>query len=147
MKTIVSIKSLAVTPCAMLVNAVTLLAFAGSGAFAAQPLYTVTGVGTLGGVNSDAYGINSSGDVVGRSETPDGWYRGFVYSGGQIHDLGTLGGPISFAYDINDAGQVVGHSWTSTSDTHAFLYSGGSMGDLGAPVDGASFAESINNSG
>jgi len=59
--------------------------------------YTVTDIGTLGGTNSFAYAINSSGMVTGGANTPgqnDFFAQtGFLWYGGQPISLGTLPGP------------------------------------------------------
>ena len=67
-------------------------------------------IGTLGGNNSYANGINDAGQVVGYSATAGGVQHAFITgpNGMGMRDLGTLGGTDSFAYGINDAGQVVG---------------------------------------
>jgi len=75
--------------------------------------YVVTDLGTLGGTNSCARGINNSGQVVGNANTSDGNVRAFRTAPNQpinpaTDDLGTLGGPASRAYGINNSGQVVG---------------------------------------
>jgi probable HAF family extracellular repeat protein len=79
---------------------------------------------TLGGANeSQAYGINASGQVVGfaflagnQSE------RAFLYTDGQMQDLNALtdlpnGVSLLVASGINDQGWIVG----TTSSNHAFL--------------------------
>src|SRR3954471_10776733 len=83
-------------------------------------VYSVTNLGTLGGSNSFAFGLNNSGQVTGGSATSTGAQHAFLYSNGQMTDLGTLGGA-TVGYGINDAGQVAGSSETSTGATHAFL--------------------------
>jgi probable HAF family extracellular repeat protein len=107
-------------------------------------------IGTLGGPTSLAWGMNASGEVVGRSDTSGGLSHAFLYSGGVMRDLGTLGGAQSEAQAINDAGDIVGIAFVGVSaDTrHAFVYSNGAMRDLGALVPaGASEAYAINASG
>jgi probable HAF family extracellular repeat protein len=76
-------------------------------------LYSLTDLGTLGGTQSYAYGINTAGQVVGWATNIDNVYQhAFVYSNGTMTDLGTFGGPSSAATGINTAGQVVG--WAQT---------------------------------
>jgi probable HAF family extracellular repeat protein len=102
----------------------------------------MTDLGTLGGGQSQAIGINDSGQVVGGSEISGNTeFHAFLYSSGTMTDLGTLGGDFSIAYDINDSGQVVGGS------DHAFLYSSGTMIDLGTLGGVYSDAYGINDSG
>ena len=67
-------------------------------------------LGTLGGNNSYAYGINSSGQIVGEStlrKNNDTLSHAFLYENGHMIDLGAFGGDSSKAAGINDAGQIV----------------------------------------
>src|SRR5437660_1586784 len=85
-------------------------------AVAGGVLYSVTDLGTLGGTSSEADGINSRGQVVGRSSTNlSGVAIGhaFLFSRGTMTDLGTLGGSNSSAFGVNNYGQVVGFGNTS----------------------------------
>jgi probable HAF family extracellular repeat protein len=82
-------------------------------------------LGTLGGTNSQAHGINASGQVVGYSATATGNNHAFLYSGGVMYDLNNLipagsGWELSQAYSIDDAGQIVGGG-THNGSSHAFL--------------------------
>jgi uncharacterized membrane protein len=54
-------------------------------------------------VNTDAYGINDSGQIVG---TYDG--GGFLYSGGTFTAFGVPDAHYTDAFGINDSGQIVG---------------------------------------
>ena len=131
-----------------------ILMLAGSSQLMAAAQYTITDLSTLGGSNSDAWGINNSGHVVGFSGiTGDSACHAFLYDGTAMHDLGTLGGSTSWAYRINNNGQVIGWSdITGDFANHAFLYDGDNMIDLNTllPI-GSSWvlekAYSINDSG
>lgn len=87
-------------------------------------------LGTLGGYDSQAFGINDNGHVVGTAELPDGFGHAFAYRNGDMEDLGTLGGPESLAFAINRPGDIVGVSNAPGGEEHAFLWSGGTMYDL-----------------
>jgi probable HAF family extracellular repeat protein len=93
-------------------------------------------LGTLGGLESIAGGINNSGYVVGMSDTNmnSATKHAFLFNGNTMIDLGTLDGysnTYSQAYGINDSGQVVGRNATGDGMTHrAFLYDGDVMLDL-----------------
>ena len=115
-------------------------------------------LGTLGGRNSHAHGINNNGQVVGSSGTSDGYGRAFLWQKGSgMQDLGTLGGLSSVAYSINNNGQVVGYSSPASGNYHAFIWQKGSgMQDLGTLPAGStpynsynykSSASGINNKG
>src|SRR5262245_31910176 len=71
--------------------------------------YTVTDIGTLGGSNSIAYAINSSGMVAGSANTTGQSdlikQTGFLWYGGQPIPLGTLGG--SACPDCSSEGSAV----------------------------------------
>ena len=113
--------------------------------------YTVTDLGTLGGGQSEAYGINNSNQVVGSSYDGSNRGRAFYWEANNgMTDIGTLGGGSTSAYGINDSGQVVGLSpWPTSSDNyHAFIWQSGSgMLDLGTLGGSHSAAYAINNNG
>ena len=122
---------------------VVLVAVAVGNAFAAP--YVLTDLGTLGGGASEAYGINSSGQVVGWADTSSGAQHAFLDSGGTMKDLGTLGGTDSCAYGINSSGQVVGVAETSSGTYDVFLYTNGTMKDLTAASGGGGGDYAIND--
>lgn len=54
--------------------------------------YTIIDLGTLGGTESAAYGLNESGQVVGKSKLLNSSkYHAFLYSNGAINDRSKRG--------------------------------------------------------
>lgn len=109
---------------------------------------TLTDLGTLGGENSYAYGINEGGYVVGISQIlgESTYYRAVRWSpDGEALDLGFGGN--SAAYDINDAGQVVGYAVTGAARALLWDPTTG-VRDIGTLPSGTwSIAKSINRAG
>ncbi len=90
----------------------------------------VTDLGTLGGPQSFASGVNHDGIVVGNSGWAPGGGQGshaFVWQAGTMYDLNALALPghpfqtLTTAGDINDAGQITGTGETASGAVHAFL--------------------------
>ncbi len=71
--------------------------------------YVIDELGTLGGSESEAFGMNDNGMVVGVSDTASGAEHAFVYGNNVMKDLGSLPGQQSSrALDVNNLGWVVG---------------------------------------
>jgi len=110
-------------------------------------------LGTLGGSQSFAFGISSSGEVVGCSDVAGDLQRhAFKWTqGGGMQDLGTLTGYDSgCALGINNSGQVAGYMYNSSNSqiTHAAVWSAdGSIQDLGTLGGSSSGANAINSNG
>ncbi len=104
-------------------------------AFVYAPGEGLSGLGTLGGASSEAYAINSAGQIAGCSQTSDGDKHVFLYSPGLgMTDLDVLGA--SGPYAINDMAQIAWQSCTDASDgkRHALVYSPWSgVSDIGLP--------------
>ena len=84
--------------------------------------WTIEDLGTLGGCCSEAYGINSYGDVVGVSNISrrrSGSQHAFLANLAGITDLGAVHGQ-SLARDLNDYGVVVGAG--GSGRLHAVLW-------------------------
>lgn len=119
----------------------------------ATPMYTITDLGTLGGTQSQGFGINDSGQVSGDAfKVPGGGTnRAFLYDGSSMNDLGTLNPSsslsTSFGRGINNLGQTVGRSFRSDGTERAFFHNGTSMIEL--PTLGGLFGngQDINDSG
>jgi probable HAF family extracellular repeat protein len=116
----------------------------------AQPTYTVTPLGSLGGSFGVCWGINASGVAVGESQDASGRSRAFRWdSSSGIVDLGTLGGLAAGAYDINDAGTIVGWARNAAGLDRAFVWKSvaGMQAVSGLPPTRPSYAYGINLSG
>jgi RHS repeat-associated protein len=86
------------------------------------------------GSASLAYGVNDSGEVVGKFGSP--YPHGFFYNNGTVTDLGVpcptgmnCSTDTSAAYSINNSGQIPVYS---SAAGHLWLYSGGTTSDLGS---------------
>lgn len=115
---------------------------------------TITRLGTLGGVQSEAKGINDRRQVVGWSTLPGNFpFHAWLWDDGTMTDLGTLpDGGGSVAYAVNAPGQVVGVSGPGVNTQvpasgRAFLWQGGAMTDLGTLGGENSVAFGINAPG
>jgi probable HAF family extracellular repeat protein len=113
---------------------------------------TVTELGTLGGLQSVPFAINSSGQVTGQSDMagpPGQESHAFRWNRGTMEDLGTLGASPSLGKAIDEDGRVVGSSGTPANVSHAFLAGErGPMRDLGTLPDcSTSVGAGINNEG
>lgn len=91
-------------------------------------------IGTLGGLNSWARGINNAGVIVGESDTADRHVRAFKWVGGVMTDLGTLGGDNSSASRINDNGDIVGWAEDSSGARKAVVWINGQIRNLNSSL-------------
>ncbi|MGQ0639840.1 MAG: PKD domain-containing protein [Gemmatimonadaceae bacterium] len=101
---------------------------------------TLTVLGTLGGAQSIAFGVNAALQVIGWSETQQPPNHGFVWQNGTLSDLGGLtANHWTVAYGINSSGQIVGtsaevfgcvHNQCSLSQTRPFIWQNGVMARL-----------------
>jgi probable HAF family extracellular repeat protein len=112
---------------------------------------TARALGSLTGAagESEAWGINDAGIIVGLSKTATGTMRAVRFElDGRVTDLGTLGGGRSWAADINERGDIVGSAENASGITRAFLIAaGGTMIDLGTFGGPESRANAINDRG
>lgn len=131
----------------------------------------IINLGTLGGNQGLAVGVNDSRQVVGvtTNTVPDPFSlgavfgtpgfetqtRAFLWQRGVMRDLGTLGGPDAFAQYVNDRGQVAGISYTDSTPTdttgiptlHTFIWENGRMTDLGSLGGAFGLVADLNNRG
>ena len=113
---------------------------------------SITWLGTLGGSESEAYGVSADGRVVvGRARNAAGQWRAFRWENGVMQDLGTLGGGESEAYGVSADGRVVvGVAANAAGQRRAFRWtaSSGRMVDLGTlPGYSESYACAVSADG
>lgn len=91
-----------------------------------SPRYSIVDLGTLGGSQSGAGGLNNRGWVAGSSTlTGDHTTDAFLWRGGRMKDLGRLGQVASNTWEsgpINDEGTVTGELFTATPDPNGEDY-------------------------
>ena len=91
-----------------------------------------------GASNTQLWGINDAGQVVGGDSL-----GGFVYTGGVASTLPTLAGASAVTpFGISNSGVIAG-SWTSAADstTHGFIYQAGSYTTWDLPLAGVTFQQ------
>jgi probable HAF family extracellular repeat protein len=112
-------------------------------------------LGTLGGTDAMALGINERGQIIGNSyinsatSTVCGLTTGgFLWESGKMLNLGSLGGSCTQVSAINDRGQVVGGSFLAGDQVvHPFLWERGRLVDLRTSGGNFGAAEFINEAG
>jgi probable HAF family extracellular repeat protein len=129
-------------------------------------------LGTFGGNDSAAVGVNNKGQVAGWALTSKldpfslvlvsfgGGGAGpqtqaFLWQKGHMRNLGTLGGLDAMAWVVNDRGQVAGDSYTNDDPNpttgfptlHPFLWENGRMVDLGTLGGTVGYSYALNNRG
>ena len=91
-------------------------------------------LGTMGGSNSWAYGINDMGWMVGAAQMPMTDMHAFLCtnasSNPMMMDIGTLGGSNSAAWMIDMHGDMVGWAAMTNGSQHGFFMTNSVMGNM-----------------
>lgn len=103
--------------------------------------------GTFGGVNSEAYGVNAGGVLVGVARDSSQMGQAFWTNGGTMSKLPGLGGAESWAYGITDSNLVVGAADDSTGVARAVSWKSKKVARLGDLGGGPSQAFAIGAAG
>lgn len=121
-----------------------------SGWAKAQGASGLLGLGTLGGADSNAFGVSANGTVVvGHSRPAAGFPHAFRWTNAGMVDLGTLGGGESGAFGVSaDGSVVVGYSFTAgNTEIHPFRWVNNSMTDLGTLGGSWAYAYAVSGDG
>src|SRR5437762_566 len=94
-----------------IISMITIVVGGGWSLGAVGTIGTIRNLGTLGGAQSQALGINASGQITGSSGTGGTTYA-FRYDpiDGVMRSLGTVDGVASYGFSINSLGQVAGYN-------------------------------------
>jgi len=120
-------------------------------------------LGTLGGPDAMALGVNESGQIFGNSYTsldaspvcgnPESGFDAlttgaFLWQKGKMTNLGSFGGTCTNALALNNRGQVVGYSFLVQDATfHPFRWEQGKLIDLGTLGGDFGVATHLNEAG
>jgi probable HAF family extracellular repeat protein len=111
--------------------------------------YSVTDLGTLGGISSYAYGINSAAQIVGQSAVMgSNTLRAFVWD--PVAGMQLIGpdGAQSIAFAINESGQIAGWVGGQSPNTErGFFWDGNAIQLLEPQGFRASRAFALNSNG
>jgi probable HAF family extracellular repeat protein len=100
-----------------------------------------------GSTLSQAFAINTSGQIVGGFTDAGGVNHGFLDTAGSIATVDFPGSTGTSVYDVNDSGQIVGSYIDSASNEHGFLENGGLFTSIDYPGAPDTIALGINTAG
>jgi probable HAF family extracellular repeat protein len=99
---------------------------------------TCANISVFGSTNTQPWGINNLGQIVGFFEDSNAAYHGFLLSPGKSPvQIDYPAGGQTYLYGINDAGQIVGYAYSAgTFGYQTFMYYGGQFYPLGVSGGG-----------
>ncbi len=115
-----------------------------------QPQHTFTSFLFPGAFNTNAFGINNEGQIVGYYRILPAPRHALLIDKGQFIPLApstALGSHLSEAFDINERGDVVGTYLDDQGSQHGFLLSNDVLTNIDFPGSTANDAFGINASG
>ena len=98
-----------------------------------------------GAIQTNPFGINNRGTVVGYYVAEDKGIHGFLWKQGIFTQLDFPGSTETYAMGINDKGAIVGYYYAP--ERHGFLYQNGLFTQLDFPDASSTNARAINNDG
>jgi probable HAF family extracellular repeat protein len=107
----------------------------------------ITGLEIPDSKYTQAWGINSQGQIVGLYEGRTGGQHGFLIDGPNFIRIDFLFGSATNAFGINDLGQIVGTYLGEDDNYHGFLLSGGNYTMIDVPDAVSTYAQGINQLG
>src|SRR5437763_13654262 len=101
------------------------------------------------GNNTQVFGINATGQIVGGYVDNLSKEHGFLYTAGTYVTLDVPGATFTEAFGINSSGQIVGTFFDKNFNEHSFLFSNGDFTKIDNPNPAATLTEArgIDSSG
>ena len=100
-----------------------------------------------GSTASQAFAINTSGQIVGRYYDSAGFSHGFLDTAGTITTIDFPASSATLVYDVNDSGQMAGAYVDSANNGHGFFETGGVFTPINYPGAVETLAIGINKAG
>ena len=125
--------------------ALAILAIIGGAGQAADVQYTFQEINVPGSSTSDAWGINSAGDVVGNCSFGS-QFLGFLWQRGVFTTISVPGSTYTAAFAINSSGVIVGEFGDALT-SHAYVLRNGKFTVIDYPGAIATGAPRINDKG
>jgi len=121
---------------------------AASAADAPSLKFKFTTIQVPGSTETDTYGINNDGVIVGDYFDSSGVMHGLKLVGKKVTNIDDPNGTNTICNDINSSGSIVGSYVTSSGTTKGFLYKNGTFTDI-VPPGATTFSEvdGINDKG
>ena len=115
----------------------------------ALTFFSVTDPFAKPGNNTQVFGINATGQIVGGYVDNLNKEHGFLYTAGTYVTLDVPGATFTEAFGINSSGQIVGTFFDKNFNEHSFLFSNGSFTTIDNPNPAATLTEArgIDSSG
>lgn len=111
-------------------------------------LFTFTKVAYPGFANSEVWGINNRGDIVGRYRDDNHVWHGFMRKKGVFTTIDYPGAGFTALAKINDWGTVVGYAFSADfSSINSFTWRNGNFTEITYPGAGFTQALGINDLG
>ena len=111
------------------------------------PQYDFRSIDVPGAVESDAWGINERGDVVGKYFDAAGNVHGFLLRGEKFTTIDIKGSEGNSARDINDLGQIAGNFGDSAGVEHGYLMTRGTIREIDFPGADNTDVSALNDLG
>ncbi len=116
-------------------------------AFERDPNGSINYVTLPSNVNSQATGINDSGEIVGFLMPTASTSVGFIDNGGKVTELSVPGSTFTQILGVNNEGEMVGDFVDSNGVMHGFTYQNGQFGVVDVPGATSTTVNGINDFG